>query len=64
MNSKDKHSGYSFLLPVGIIMLLPAFIVSFIHQGNIIDKLFFFIALLGYILIIVSATLSHGKKDI
>lgn len=62
MRDENKHSKNSFLLPIGVVMLLPVFIVSFIQQGNIIDKVFFFIALVGYVLIIISTILGHKKK--
>ena len=58
----NTYSKYSFLLPIGIMMLLPSFMVSFIKQGNIIDKIFFFIALLGYVFIIISTILGYRKK--
>ena len=62
MKEENKHSKYSFLLPIGIMMLLPPFAISFIQQGNIIDKIFFFVALLGYIFIIIATVLGHRKK--
>ena len=62
MRDENKHSKNSFLLPIGVVMLLPVFIVSFIQQGNIIDKVLFFIALVGYVLIIISKILGHKKK--
>lgn len=58
---EDKYSKFAYLLPIGIIMLLPAFLVSFVHQGNMIDKTFFLIALLGYILIIIGTVLGYKK---
>lgn len=62
MDNYNRPSKYSFLLPIGIIMLLPIFVVSFIQSGNIIDKTFFFIALLGYVLIIISTLLGYRKN--
>jgi hypothetical protein len=61
MKAVNNRPKYYVLFPVGIIMLLPTFVVSFIQKGNIIDKMFFFIALLGYILIIF-ATVKGYKK--
>lgn len=62
MKASKRYSRYAYLLPIGIILLLPAFIVSFIQQGNIIDRAFFFMVLLGYILIIISTTSEYRKK--
>ena len=63
MKDDNKYRKYSFLLPIGIIILLPAFSMSFVRQGNIIDKAFFCIALLGYILIIISTILGYRKNS-
>ncbi|MDR3598026.1 hypothetical protein [Clostridium sp.] len=62
MKEENKHSKYSFLLPISIMMLLPPFVISFIQQGNIIDKIFFFATLLGYIFIIMATVLGHRKN--
>lgn len=62
MRDENKHSKKLILLSIGVVMLLPAFNVSFIQQGNIIDKVFFFIALIGYIFIIISTILGYKEK--
>ena len=62
MKDNRRYSKWLYILPIGIIMLVPTFVVAFIRQGNIIDKIFFFIALLGYILIVTPIVLGHRKK--
>lgn len=59
---ENKYSKFSYLLPLGIVMLLPSFLVAFVQQGNMIDRAFFYIALLGYLFIII-ATVSSYKKQ-
>lgn len=59
---ENKYSKLSYLLPLGVVMLLPSFLVAFVHQGNMIDRVFFFVAVLGYLFIII-ATVSSYKKQ-
>lgn len=49
-NKKSKFKSI-YLIPIGIILLVPAFYVSFIREGNTLDRLFFFSTLIGYVLI-------------
>ena len=54
MKERNKYLKYATILLIGIAILVPAFNISFIHQGNYIDKAFFFAALLGYIILIIA----------
>jgi vacuolar-type H+-ATPase subunit I/STV1 len=56
---ENKYAKFAYLLPIGIVMLLPAFLISFVHQGNMIDKVFFFVALLGYLFIIIGTVVAY-----
>ncbi|MBX4264451.1 hypothetical protein [Clostridium estertheticum] len=62
MKERNKYLKYAAILLMGIAILVPAFNVSFIQQGNYIDKAFFFTALLGYIILIIAIVSGYIKK--
>ena len=63
MKEDNRYSQYSVLLPISLMMLLPSFVISFIQRGNFSDKIFFFVAFLGYIFIIIATVLGHRKNS-
>ena len=65
MKKNINYSRLLYLIPIGILMVVPIYLNAFVYESaTIIDKIMFYMCLIGYILIVFGTVKSFKKGKI